>query len=148
MGVAIVGAVAVLVGAGVAGLVQYSLHWAGRRDRRFEEVKAALLWVLDACAEHRGHQYLKIRARRDQLADTVEARRERYAARTAVTTGMNALTLATDDGELLDLARELVGYSFALGDAADQDVDTVGDEARAAHQALQDAAARYIHQHA
>lgn len=148
MGAAIVGAVAVLVGAGLAALAQYGIHVATRRERDREEIKSALLWVLDACAEHRGHQYLKIRTRRELVADTVENLRERYAAHTAVTKAMNALAMATDDRELLDLARELVGYSFALGDAAHEDVDTVGNQARAAHDALQAAAARFIHQHA
>ncbi|MBD0743559.1 hypothetical protein [Streptomyces sp. CBMA152] len=147
MGTAIVSAVGVLAGAAMAVFAQYAMHATSRRDAHREEVKEALVWVLGAAAAHRGEQYQKIQAQRDDIPDTPEARRLRYAAHTAVTDGMTALTVATDDRELLRLAGDLVGYSFALGEVPDEDVKTVGDQARDAHNELQ-AAARYIHQHA
>ncbi|WP_282790888.1 hypothetical protein [Streptomyces sp. CC224B] len=145
MASAIVAAAAALAGVlvtQVTGLLQ------GRRERAEwwrERLLDALSDLLAAGVDHRRHQYLKIAARREGLPDTRETREARYEARSSVTRAMAAVQIATRDREVLDLAHRLVDASFALGDAADSDVDAVGDAARDAHNELLATAAHLAH---
>lgn len=145
MGTAIVGAAAVLVGALASGLAQWAVHLAGRGERRREAAGQALAVLLDKAAGHRGEQYFKQATRADHLPDTAADRRVRYRAHTAMTAAMAHVVCAVPDARLRGLARELVGYSLAVGDCDPVDLDTVGDEARDAHDELQDAMAQYLH---
>lgn len=130
---------------GVLGVV--IVDWRARAEQRRQKLSDASEQLVGAAAEHRQHQYLKIEARRRGEPDTDQARHERYAARTQVTKARAALRRATRDADLLELARQLVDASFALGDAPDDQVKTVGDSARAAHDAFDEASARAVFQH-
>lgn len=134
----------------LGGLLQYAITAFGDRrataERRRQALVDAVPTLLGALTDHRRHQYLKIVARREGSPDTVEAREQRYAARSAATKAMAALQMATQDRTLLDLARRAVDASFALGDAPDDNVQAAGDTARTAHDAFQEAAARLVYE--
>lgn len=143
MGATVVAVTGTLLGVVVAGGMQYLMALSNRRDQRRQTLTDAVVALLGAATDHRSHQYLKVVARRDGLAETVEARQGRYAARSATTKALTALTVATQNPELLRLGRDLVDASFAIGDAAD--LDAAGGRARTAHDAFQNSAAHHIH---
>ncbi|WP_331445842.1 hypothetical protein [Streptomyces xanthochromogenes] len=145
MGTAIVGAVAVLVGALASGVAQWAVHLAGRRERQREAAGLAVAVLLEKAARYRGEQYLKRVARRDHQLETPDDRRARYQARTEMTAAGAHVVRSVPDVHLRSLARELVGYSLAVGDCDPADLTVVGDQARAAHDLLQDAMAQYLH---
>ncbi|MBQ0855734.1 hypothetical protein J8N05_47120 (plasmid) [Streptomyces sp. BH-SS-21] len=86
-------------------------------------------------------------AQRASEPDTDTARAERYAARTAMTSALSSVRLSGAPARLSELAVALVAASVAVGDAPSLDhgaVQEAGDSARAAHQALETAAASHL----
>jgi len=142
-----------LAGALTAGWMQHLTTTrtteAARAERRRQALVDAFPALLGALVDHRRHQYLKHVARREGRPDTADARAARYEARSGVTKAMAAVQMATRDADLLHTARAAVAATFALGEAShDQDaLSEAGDLARAAHDALQDAAAAYVYDH-
>jgi alcohol dehydrogenase YqhD (iron-dependent ADH family) len=137
-----------LGGALVAGLLQHltttrSEH-AARAERHRQTLAAAVPALLAALVRHREQQYLKIVARRTGATETEEDRRARYAARSAVTSAMDDLHMATRDDVLLSLAQEAVDAAIALGDA-EVDRESAGTRARVTHTALRLAGAARVH---
>ncbi|WP_405728909.1 pRL2-23 [Streptomyces sp. NBC_01537] len=121
---------------------------AVRAERRRQALVEAFPALLGALVDHRRHQYLKHVARREGQGDTAAARAARYEARSGVTKAMAAVQMATRDADLLHLAREAVNATFALGEASEDTLSEAGDLARRTHNALQDAAAAYVYDHA
>jgi len=138
-----------LAGTVVAGLMQHlSANRANRTataEQRRQALANAIPALLGALVRHREQQYLKIVARRQELTDTPEARQARYAARSAVTSAMDTLHMATTHGGLLALAQEAVDAAMALGDATEAGLDAAGLRAREAHTALREAGARHLY---
>lgn len=141
MGTTIVAVVGALAGAfGTTALQYVTTTRAQRRQALADAVKA----LLAAVVRHREHQWLKIAARRDGLRDAEGARERRYAARSSVTSAMDALHMATRDGGLLATAQEAVDAAMALGDASESTLDAAGLRARKAHTALREVAAKAV----
>ncbi|MVO89381.1 hypothetical protein GPA10_32670 [Streptomyces sp. p1417] len=138
-----------LAGAVVAGFMQHLSTTRTARTAMAEQRRKALATavpaLLSALVRHREQQYLKIVARRDGVADTVEARRARYAARSAVTSAMDTLFMTTQDSDLLAIAQEAVDAAMAVGDVPASELDAAGLRARQAHTALRVAGARHIY---
>jgi len=138
-----------LGGALVAGLLQHLTttrsERAARSERHRQTLAAAVPALLSALVRHREQQYLKIVARRTGEPETDEDRRARYAARSAVTSAMDDLHMATRDDTLLGLAQEAVDATIALGDAAPDEADAVGMRARVTHTTLRLAGAARVH---
>lgn len=145
MGAAIVAATAALSGVLLTQLTGFLSDRREKTEWWRERQVEAVAELLSALVDHRRHQYLKIVARREDQADTRETREARYEARSGVAKAMAAVQITTRDPEVLRFARQAVEVSFALGEASDADVDTVGDAARDAHNALQETAARLAH---
>ncbi|WP_407563338.1 hypothetical protein [Streptomyces sp. 184] len=145
---AIITGLAVLAGALASGVMQHLTtsrrERAERAERRRRQLAEAVPALLAAIVGHREHQWLKVAAKRDGLSDTVEARQARYAARSAVTSAMDALYMATQDRALLVAAQNAVDAAMALGDAAEDELDAAGLWAREAHTALRKAAAKAV----
>ncbi|QES45174.1 hypothetical protein DEJ49_33065 [Streptomyces venezuelae] len=140
-------AIVLVAGTLLGGLLQYLItDWRARSERRREALADAAGALLGSLAALRQEQYEKIVARRQGVADSLDDMRTRYAARTAVTTARGALRLATRDAAVVATARQAIGATFALGDAPDDaDLQTVGDAARDAHDAFEDAAVAAVH---
>ena len=138
-----------LAGTIVAGLMQHltSTRTAEKAatERRREALATAVPSLLAALVRHREQQYLKIVARREERADTSESRQARYEARSAVTSAMDTLHMATQDSGLLALAQEAVDAAMFLGDAPEGELDAAGLRARKAHTALRTAGARHLY---
>jgi hypothetical protein len=135
---AIVAALAALAGVLLQSLIG---DWRARAERRREAVASAVHVVLDAAVRLRNRQYLKHTARRDGVEDSVEARRERYDARSDLTSGLDLLYLATGDQQLIAAAQRVFDTAVALGDAGTEaEVEEAGLRARQAHTALRQAA--------
>ncbi|MFJ5302152.1 hypothetical protein [Streptomyces sp. NPDC088350] len=138
-----------LAGTVVAGLMQHLTTTrttrAATAEQRRRALAGAIPELLAALVRHREQQYLKIVARSDGLADTPEARQARYAARSAVTSAVDTLHMATADRELLALAQEAVDAAMALGDAPEAELELAGLRARVAHTALRTAGARHVY---
>jgi hypothetical protein len=145
----IVAVIGTLLGGVVAGGLQHLTSTrtteAAKAERRRQAVADAIPALLAALVRHREQQYLKHVARREQQPDTAEARTARYAARSAVTSAMDTLHMATDDTRLIALAQSAVDAAMALGDATPDHLDTAGLHARQAHTALRETGARHIH---
>ncbi|WAZ23177.1 protein kilB [Streptomyces cinnabarinus] len=138
-----------LAGAVVAGLMQHLTSTrtarAAEAERRRQALAAAVPALLAALVGHRERQYLKIVARREGREDSAEARQARYAARSAVTSAMDGLYMATDNADLLAVAQEAVDAAMALGDVPDAEVDAAGLLARETHTALRVVGAGHVH---
>ncbi|MEV6396183.1 hypothetical protein AB0M39_15640 [Streptomyces sp. NPDC051907] len=143
MATAIIAAAAALLGAVVAGLMQYLIHRTLRRERRRQDAVEALSSLLGAATDYRAHQYLKQTMRELGLDEPLEARAMRYEVRAKVTKAMVAVRLTVSDQRILDLADVLLTTSFTLGDVPD-DLPTARSIAISAHNALQDAAAHFV----
>ncbi|MFS4103804.1 hypothetical protein [Streptomyces sp. PD-S100-1] len=147
MAAAIIAAAAALAGVLLQSLIG---DWRARSERRRRELADAVRAVLRAFVEFRAQQYLKIAARRDGVADSLEARRARYQARSDLTAAIDQLHTATGDTRLLAAAETARRLAVALGDAAteagvnEEQVRDFGEQARQAHTALRDAAARTL----
>jgi len=137
-----------LAGTIVAGLMQHltSTRTAEKAaiERRREALATAIPSLLAALVRHR-EQHLKIVARREERADTPESRQARYEARSAVTSAMDTLHMATSERDLLATAQEAVDAAMALGDVPTSEVDAAGLRARQAHTALREAGARHVY---
>ncbi|MEU2873483.1 hypothetical protein ABZ769_30500 [Streptomyces olivoreticuli] len=149
MGTTIVAVLGTLAGALVAGFMQ---HVTAARTARAEQVERrrqvlaeSVHALLRALVCHREQQYLKISARNEGLADTEEARRARYAARSAVTDAMDSLHMATADASLLAVAQDAIDAAMAVGDVPAAEREVAGLRARVAHTALREAGAALIH---
>ncbi|MFJ4786167.1 hypothetical protein [Streptomyces sp. NPDC088794] len=94
---------------------------------------------------HREQQYLKIEARREGRGDSPGERQARYAARSAVTSAMDALHMVTRDTELIAVAQEAVDAAMELGDVSVDELSAAGLHARKAHTALRVAGARHVY---
>ncbi|MEV0439949.1 hypothetical protein AB0I84_24225 [Streptomyces spectabilis] len=138
-----------LAGTIVAGLMQHLTATRAARSATAEQQRKALATavtaLLAAVVRHREQQYLKIVAQREGQKDDVEARRTRYAARSAVTSAMDALHLTTQNPDLLSAAQEAVDAAFAIGDVPAAELDDAGLRARKAHTALRVASARRLY---
>ncbi|MFW6721005.1 hypothetical protein ACHZ98_12725 [Streptomyces sp. MAR4 CNY-716] len=138
-----------LVGAVVAGLMQHLTAARNARtataERRRQALTDAVPALLAAIVTHREHQWLKVAARRDGLRDAEGAREKRYAARSAVTSAMDALHMATDNRDLLTTAQAAVNAAMAIGDVPDDERDAAGLRARQAHTALREAGAKALY---
>ncbi|WP_172383585.1 hypothetical protein [Streptomyces sp. MNP-20] len=138
-----------LAGTVVAGLMQHLTATRAARSATAEQRRKALATavtaLLAAVVRHREQQYLKIVAQREGQKDDVEARRTRYAARSAVTSAMDMLHVTTQDPELLMVAQEAVDAAFAIGDVPASELDAAGLRARKAHTALRVASARHLY---
>ncbi|WP_055702881.1 hypothetical protein [Streptomyces silaceus] len=138
-----------LAGTVVAGFMQHLTTTRNAQkataEARRQHLASAIPALLAALARHREQQYLKIVARREAQADTTDARQARYAARTAVTSAVDTLHMATRDRELLAAAQEAVNAAMALGDATESELDAVGLRAREAHTALRVIGAQRIY---
>ncbi|MFE9608409.1 hypothetical protein [Streptomyces sp. NPDC006012] len=138
-----------LAGTVVAGILQHVSATRSARQSTAEQRRAALAAaipaLLGALVRHREQQYLKIVARREERADSPEARQARYAARSAVTSAMDTLHMATRDGDLLAVAQDAVDTAMALGDVPESELDAAGLRARQAHTALREAGARRLY---
>ncbi|WP_409236720.1 hypothetical protein [Streptomyces sp. PA5.6] len=138
-----------LAGTVVAGFMQHlttaRTAQKATAEQRRQALASAIPALLAALARHREQQYLKLVARREAQADTAEARQARYAARTAVTSAMDTLHMATRDSELLTTAQEAVDAAMALGDATGSELDAAGLRARKAHTALRTVGAHRIY---
>ncbi|CDR08545.1 hypothetical protein [Streptomyces iranensis] len=138
-----------LAGAVVAGFMQHLTATRTARsaaaERRRQALAEAIPALLAGLARHREQQYLKIVARREGQPDTAEARQTRYAARTAVTSAMDSLFMATQDRALLAVAQEAVDAAMALGDVPEAELDAAGLQARKAHTALRESAASFVY---
>ncbi|MFI1183348.1 hypothetical protein ACH4UT_27890 [Streptomyces sp. NPDC020799] len=149
MGTTIVAVLGTLAGALVAGLMQHvtavRTARAERAERRRQALAEAVPALLAALVRHREQQYLKISARNEGLADTEEARQARYAARSAVTSAMDSLHMATADAPLLAVAQDAVDAAMAVGDVPVADREVAGLRARVAHTALREAGAALIY---
>ncbi|MHC5902875.1 hypothetical protein ACVNF4_03015 [Streptomyces sp. S6] len=141
--------VGTLAGAVVAGLMQHLTAARTARvalvEQRRQALARAVPALLAALVGHREQQYLKVAARREGRADTPEARSARYAARSAVTSAMDTLHMATCDAGLLELAQSAVDAAMAVGDVPESELETAGVRARVAHTALREAAARHLY---
>ncbi|NEA52393.1 hypothetical protein [Streptomyces sp. SID10815] len=148
MAAAIIAAAAALAGVLLQSLIG---DWRARSERRRRDLADAVQAVLRAFVDFRAQQYLKIAARRDGIADTLETRRERYQARSDLTAAIDQLHTATSDPRLLAAAETARQLAVALGDAAigtgvdEAQVTEIGEQARQAHTALRAAAARTLH---
>lgn len=138
-----------LAGAVVAGLMQHLTATRNARtaaaERRRQALADAVPALLAAIVTHREHQWLKVAARRDGQPDTTEARQARYTARSAVTSAMDALHMATDNRDLLATAQDAVNAAMAIGDVPDDERDAAGLRARQAHTALREAGAKALY---
>ncbi|MFW6695258.1 pRL2-23 [Streptomyces sp. MAR4 CNX-425] len=138
-----------LAGAVVAGLMQHLTTARAARnataERRRQALAEAVPALLAAIVTHREHQWLKVAARRELQPDTAEARQARYAARSAVTSAMDTLYMATTDRELLAMAQAAVDAAMAIGDVPDDERDEAGLRARQAHTALRETAAKALY---
>ncbi|GAA0613921.1 hypothetical protein [Streptomyces crystallinus] len=138
-----------LAGALVAGVMQHltasRTTRAAQDERRRQALTEAVPALLAALVRHREQQYLKIVARREERADTVEARQARYAARSAVTSAMDTLHMTTTSARLLAVAQEAVDAAMALGDVPTEELDAAGLRARQAHTALREAGAALLY---
>ncbi|MEV7170436.1 hypothetical protein AB0O18_12130 [Streptomyces sp. NPDC093224] len=143
MATAIIAAAAALLGAVVAGLMQYLIHRALRSERRHQVAVEALASLLGAATDFRAHQYLKQTMRERGLNEPLEARATRYEVRAKVTKAMVAVRLTVSDPQILGLADVLLTTTFRLGDVPD-DLPTARSVAIDAHNALQDAAAHFV----
>jgi hypothetical protein len=145
----IVAVLGTLAGTLVAGFMQHLTTTrttrAGQAERRQQALAAAVPTLLAALVGHREQQYLKVVARREGQADTTESRQARYAARSAVTSAVDSLYMATQDTRLLALAQDAVDAAFAIGDAPAGELDAAGLRARVAHTALREAGAALIY---
>ncbi|MCX4911823.1 hypothetical protein [Streptomyces sp. NBC_00878] len=140
MSTAIMTAAAALAGVLLSALIT---NWQNHTDRKRQQQDQAAKnaeALLGALAEHRQHQYLKIQTRRRSYDETKDDLKDRYAARTHVTRARAAFLRTNRDPHLLELARQAVDTSFALGDTPDNQLQAAGDLAREAHNALQNAA--------
>ncbi|MEV0556260.1 hypothetical protein AB0I27_22760 [Streptomyces sp. NPDC050597] len=143
MGPAIVAVTGTLLGSLLTFLVG---DMRARRDRRRQDLAAAIKAVLEGAVRLRNRQYLKHAARRNDEADGPEAREARYDARTNLTSALDTLYLATGDRQLLAAAQEAFDTAVALGDAeGDQQIEAAGLRARQAHTALRTAGADTLH---
>ncbi|MEU7088025.1 hypothetical protein [Streptomyces achromogenes] len=136
-----------LLGAALTGTLQHLTTVSGRRDRDRQAQRAAVAQLLGAATAHRGSQYAKHVARREDEPESTEARTSRYAARTAMTQALTSVRLSGVPAHLQHLAADLVAASVAVGDAPSDDrqaVDTAGALARTAHEALETAAAQHL----
>lgn len=149
MGATLIAVFGTLAGAVVAGLMQHLTTARTARaatvERRRQAVAEAIPALLAAVVRHREQQYLKIEARREGRDDTPEARQSRYAARSAVTSAMDALYMAAQDTDLLAVAQEAVDAAMAIGDVPDGELAEAGLRARKAHTALRLAGARHLY---
>ncbi|MFH9073211.1 hypothetical protein [Streptomyces alboflavus] len=138
-----------LSGAVVAGFMQHLSATRTTRTAMAEQRRRALAdavpALLSALVRHREQQYLKIVARREGVADTVETRQARYAARSAVTSAMDTLFMTTQDSALLAVAQDAVDAAMAVGDVPADELDAAGLRARQAHTALRVAGAQRIY---
>ncbi|MEW1830719.1 hypothetical protein [Streptomyces sp. NPDC088196] len=138
-----------LAGTVVAGFMQYLTTARTTREaaaeRRREALAAAIPALLAAIVRHREQQYLKIEARREGREDSPETRQSRYAARSAVTSAMDALHMVTRDTSLLAVAQEAVDAAMAIGDASADELGAAGLRARKAHTALRVVGARHVY---
>ncbi|GAA2219394.1 hypothetical protein GCM10010400_76450 [Streptomyces aculeolatus] len=141
MGTTIIAVVGALAGAFGTTALQYVTT---TRQQRRQALADAVKALLAAIVGHREHQWLKIAARRDGLRDVEGAREKRYAARSSVTSAMDAVYMATRDSALLAAAQEAIDAAFALGDAPEDEIDAAGERARKAHTALRLAAAKAV----
>ncbi|MEU6990352.1 hypothetical protein ABZ953_06775 [Streptomyces sp. NPDC046465] len=90
--------------------------------------------------------FLAKAAAREGRVDGPEERRERYDARSELTSALDTIHLATDNPQLLAAAQDVFDTAVALGDAADDDqVETTGLHARKAHTVLRLAGARALY---
>ncbi|MGI5408106.1 hypothetical protein ACQEV9_15050 [Streptomyces chartreusis] len=147
METAFVAAVAVIIGAVVAGMMQYVNYRVMRHDHRFQTAVEALSTLLGATADYQSQQHLAHTLRAQQLDETLEILKARHEARAVVVRAMTAVRLSNSDGQIIRLADELVTATFALEQARDHP-EPLRMSAVAAHSALQDAAASHIHRHA
>lgn len=138
-----------LAGTVVAGFMQHLTTTRTARtataEQRRQALAAAIPALLAALGRHREQQYLKIVARREGPYESADARQARYAARSAVTSAMDTLHMATQDRGLLALAQEAVDAAMFLGDAPESELDAAGLRARKAHTALRTAGARHLY---
>lgn len=141
MGTTIIAALAALAGAFGTSALQYVTT---TRQQRRQALAAAVRELLAAIVRHREHQWLKIAARREGVRDADGAREARYAARSAVTSAMDALHMATRDGGLLGTAQEAVDAAMALGDTPEEGLDAARLRAQKAHTALRLAGAKAV----
>ena len=147
MGSAIIAVIGTLLGALAAAGMQHLATASARRHHDRQTRAAAIAELLAAATDHRMHQYLKHVARRDGQTDTLETRSARYAARSAMTKALTAVRLSGAPTGITGLAADLVTASTALGEMPSDDraaVDTAGEAARRAHQALETAAVRAV----
>ncbi|MFJ1644937.1 protein kilB [Streptomyces sp. NPDC088258] len=138
-----------LAGTIVAGLMQHlttsRTARAAADERRRQALAQAIPALLAAVVQHREQQYLKVMARREGAGDTAEARRLRYAARSAVTSAMDTLHMATQDAVLLRVAQEAVDAAMAIGDVPAAELDAAGVRAREAHTALRTTGSAHLY---
>ncbi|MEV5594046.1 hypothetical protein [Streptomyces sp. NPDC052496] len=150
----IIAVLGTLGGALVAGVLQSHStarsEQAALRERLRREQQDAALALIRALKAHRRTLYTRWKLRTlDASTEQQEAARfESWNTRSEVTDAQDALRLVTDDTGLLHRADAAVGTSFALSEVDDTttqaDMDTRGDDARAAHAAFVAAAARCI----
>lgn len=145
----LLGALGMLAGTVVGGLMQHLTATRTTRtaaaERRRQALEEAVPALLAALVGHREQQYLKIWMRRAEQPATIEDRRARYAARSAVTSAMDTLHMVTQDRDLLATAQEAVDAAMAVGDAPADELDAAGLRARQAHTALREAGARHLY---
>ncbi|MFJ1647979.1 protein kilB [Streptomyces sp. NPDC088258] len=145
----LIAVVGTLAGTVVAGLMQHlttsRTARAAADERRRQALAQAVPALLTAIVQHREQQYLKIASRRDGTGDTAEARRLRYAARSAVTSAMDTLHMTTRDHALLDVAQEAVDAAMAIGDVSAAELDAAGVRAREAHTALRTTGSAHLY---
>ncbi|WP_405931025.1 hypothetical protein [Streptomyces sp. NBC_00827] len=138
-----------LAGAVVAGFMQHLTSTrttrAAMTERRRQALAEAIPALLAALVRHREQQYLKIVARSESRDDSPEARQSRYAARSAVTSAMDTLHMATQDTGLFAVAQEAVDAPMAIGDVPEAERDAAGLRARKAHTALRLVGARHLY---
>ncbi|MFD5142294.1 hypothetical protein [Streptomyces sp. NPDC058401] len=151
MATAIIAVLGTLLGAFAAGLMQHRITLSARRDRDRRALAAAVAGLLSAATDHRRHHYLKQASRRAggeaPPPEAAETRAARWEAKSAMTKALTAVTLETDDPELLRRARELVEASREVGDPPRDDHPPVagsGNRSRQAHVAFETAAAQYL----
>ncbi|MGA5130815.1 hypothetical protein ACPCTO_13500 [Streptomyces olivoreticuli] len=149
MAATIVAVLGTLAGAVVAGLMQHltaaRTARAALAESRRQALAAAVPGLLTALVDHRAQQYLKVVARREGIREDLQARRARYATRSAVTSALDTLHMVTQDQVLLEVANEAVDASFAIGDTEESALDAAGLRARQAHTALRLAGAARIY---
>jgi hypothetical protein len=125
--IAVIAVAGTLLGAVVNGLFQQWQAGRGeehaRAERLSEDCLAAYLGFAQSIAEFRGAQLERWIARRDHTRDSDEYRRARGEAhRTggAARSGLLRVQLATEDEELLGLAREALSLTFSVEKADDE----------------------------